>query len=749
MEELQNFLKSNRIYNIGEFQEVMKQVRPYFRFASFKRGKSRYFNVPCAFDIETTSFSKRLENGKVIIETGADLVKYGRFDKPVNREKIAIMYVWTFNIYGLTIAGRTWDEFVELLHLLSAELKLSKSKRLLIYVHNLGFDFSFFRKWFSWLKVFSVKARTPVYALCDLGIEFRCSYILSGYKLETVGEHLAERGIDIQKMVGDLDYTLLRNSLTPLTEKEWAYCSNDVKVIVAYIGSLIDEEKDIDKIPLTKTGYVRRYCRNQCFYENGISCKDSLKRQAYRRLISSLRVTPEEYYQMKRAFQGGFTHANPWYVRKVVKDVTSFDFTSSYPSVMISEKFPMGPGEVVDVSNMRESEFLRNLRQYCCIFELELFDVMPKVYYDNYISESRCREVRNRQCNNGRIVRAEHLVITVTEIDYLLIQKFYTWSKKRIANFRRYYKSYLPKDFVLAILKLYGDKTQLKGVAGKEAEYNHAKEMLNSCYGMTVTDIVRDLIEYINNLWPGEGYRQDESPAPIDVQKEISKYNNNAGRFLFYGWGVYVTAYARRNLFTGIMEFGSDYIYSDTDSIKVINAEKHLDYIKEYNARMKLKLCRAMAFHGLSMDLIEPRTVKGTVKPLGAWDFDGHYSRFKTLGAKRYMVEYSQDERNAPKIRGKISITVSGLNKVVTLPYIQMQRESPFDFFRDTMYIPTGQTGKQTHTYIDEVKEGELTDYLGNTAHYKELSGVHLEPCDYTLSLSQEFVSFLLQSTSE
>ena len=141
MEGLQNFLKSNRIYNIGEFQEVMKQVRPYFRFASFKRGKPRYFNVPCAFDIETTSFSKRLENGKVIIETGADLVKYGRFDRPGNREKIAIMYVWTFGIFGAVIMGRTWDEYRRMINYITTTLKLNENKRLLVYCHNLGYEF--------------------------------------------------------------------------------------------------------------------------------------------------------------------------------------------------------------------------------------------------------------------------------------------------------------------------------------------------------------------------------------------------------------------------------------------------------------------------------------------------------------------------------------------------------------------------------------------------------------------------------
>ena len=37
---------------------------------------------------------------------------------------------------------------------------------------------------------------------------------------------------------------------------------------------------------------------------------------------------------------------------------------------------------------------------------------------------------------------------------------------------------------------------------------------------------------------------------------------------------------------------------------------------------------------------LQPKTNNGIKKLIGVWDFDGSYSRFKTLGAKRYLVEY-------------------------------------------------------------------------------------------------------------
>ena len=495
----------------------------------------------------------------------------------------------------------------------------------------MSYEFQWFRKYFQWYKVFSLEQRKPIYAITKDGIEFRCSYLLSGYNLETLGENLTK--YKVEKKVGDLDYNLIRHSLTHLSDKEWGYILNDGLVVMAHIQEEIERLGDITKIPLTKTGYVRNLCREKCL--KGDNRFDYVKR------IKSLTLSEQTYTQLKQGFMGGFTHANINYVNKVLHNVHSYDFTSSYPAVMLSEKFPMSAPILTQIKS--QEDFLFYLKTYCCLFDVKFHNIRSITSFENYISVSRCRNIEHFVVNNGRVIEATELTLTVTEQDFNIISLMYEWDSMEIGNFHRFYKDYLPKEIITTILELYKNKTELKGVAGKEVEYLVSKGMINSVYGMCVTDICKNEATY-DTQW-GE--------IKADVKALIDKYNNDRQRFLFYAWGVWVTAYSRRNLFTGILEFKNHYIYSATDSLKVFNADKHLAYIKRYNKRITEKIETCLKYYDLPLNSARPKTIKGKEKPLGVWDDEGVYDRFKTLGAKRYITE-----RN-----GEIEITIAGVSK--------------------------------------------------------------------------------------
>ncbi len=682
-------------------------------FITIKKKGVEYYNVSCAFDIETTSFY--YDNKQNIQLTNEEYKKLCNKNPKYMADKRAIMYVWQFQIEKFVFIGRTWGEFKTFINKLSSLLMLNEKRVLTVYVHNLSYEFQFIRKHFDWTKIFATEERKPLYAQ-TCGICFKCSYRLSGYSLSTVGKNLQK--YKVEKKEGDLDYKKIRNSKTKLTDDELGYCINDTRVVVSYIKEQIERYGNITNIPLTQTGVVRRFVRSECF-----------KNKNYKLLMKKLTLTPIEYMSLQRAFAGGFTHANAMYTTQICDDVTSYDFTSSYPAVLCAEQFPMSRGRLIPSKDLSRENMEKLLNNYCCLFDIEIYGLKPRYTFENIISRSKCFICDNAVLNNGRVVKADKIGTTITDVDFRMIQEFYSWDYFIVNNFYIYERGYLPREFLGSVLKLYSDKTTLKGVEGKEVEYLHAKEMLNSCYGMTVTSIVRNMIDYSGDEW--------QKVAP-ELDSEIEEYNKDRNRFLFYPWGVWCTSYARRNLYMGILECKDDYIYSDTDSIKIFNVNKHIDFINKYNEAITLKLEYMCKYYGFSYELIQPKTIKGETKPLGVWDFDGHYKHFKTLGAKRYLILDDDDNYH---------LTVAGLNKKVALPFLigkETNYKKVFNKFNDGLVVDSDNTGKMLHTYLDYENEGMLIDYEGNEEYYKELSSIHLENAEYSLSLTGAYIDYLL-----
>lgn len=774
-------LETDKIYSVSQAHDILTEALK--KGTCFKTKKLSYHNIICAFDIETTNYTCETEQtykdtyiytylkGTVIrvfdttpvkhaeltfsrtrgvnideyynelsalfpgvfshtydeYEQMMNIIKVYEDNKPLSDDvnKYSIMYCWQFAIDGHVIFGRTWAEFMELIKVL--ETVTDTNTHMLIYVHNLAFEFQFIRTLLSWSKVFSIAPRKPIYAITEGGLEFRCSYILTNYSLAKLSDQLNIYKIE---KLDTLDYKKERHPRTPMSWDEIRYCINDVLVVSAYIQEQILKERFISYIPLTATGYCRRYVRKMCLYGTDKKNK-SRQYNKYHDLMLSLQITGvDEYKQLKRVFSGGFTHASAYHSGKVLHDVDSIDFTSSYPYVCLSSgDFPMSTAKEVKPKN--KEDFEHYLKYYWCMFDVEFTGLYATFINENFISASHCFTKEKCVTNNGRVVSADRVILSITHIDFDIIRRTYKWQSMRVRNMRIYKKGYLPKEIILSIIKLYQDKTKLKGVKGKEVEYLQGKALLNSIYGMMVTDISKDEIIY-NDVWDIE---------PADLEKDINKYNTSNKRFLFYPWGVHVVKQATWNLWLGILNFckgnngANDYIYSDTDSIKCFNMDKHMDFINRYNRACEMKLRFMCKQLDIDYNELEPLTIKGEKKPLGVYDHDGHYDTFKTLGAKRYMVEEN----------GHVNITVSGVNKAVAVPYLLKQYgKEIFNKFDVGLAIPAGYTGKLTHCYIDNMQSGVMVDYLGNEYKFTDHPpGVFLEESPYYFDIGMDYINYL------
>lgn len=545
-----------------------------------RKGKrsARYLDVVTAFDIETTT---------------------------IESLKQAFMYIWQFQISDITVIGRTWSEFRALIE--GIQQYIDEGVYLVCYVHNLSYEYQFIKSIIHIDEVFAMDKRKVLY--CRSGrIEFRCSYLLSNMNLD---QFVRNAGGKYRKQTG-YDYRKIRYPWTDMSEEEIRYCIYDVKALTSAIENKLKmDHDDLSSIPLTSTGYVRRIFKEVM--------------QPYRRMVRHELPDLDVFQGLRKAFRGGNTHANRHNVNRILQDVYSYDISSSYPSVLISERYPgrfepADPDRIPDLLD-RGRALLMNINMY----DVELHD---DAWGCPYISKAKCGYVRGGVFDNGRVLVASEIRdIWITEVDLQILTDEYEFSYEVIKVYSAVKKK-LPPAFRSELMKLYRSKTELKGI--DDYLYSKTKNQFNSAYGMSVQNPCRP--EWI--LEEGEIVLDDSK----SMQDMIDRYHMVG--WLPYQIGVWCTCYARQKLEAGLKAIDPDaFVYADTDSIKLIGCAD--DIFRRLNKNFRNRKHSA-------------KDPDGKIHFLGIFERDDHYTRFVTMGAKKYA--YEDDE-------GKLHVTISGVNK--------------------------------------------------------------------------------------
>lgn len=156
--------------------------------------------------------------------------------------------------------------------------------------------------------------------------------------------HLEMRGLaamgataGLEKLVGDLDYSLVRTPETPLAEAEVGYAVRDVQVIPAYLRYLLDANDWLTPDMLgvriiTKTSLVRQMARNEIA---PLKVKSGRSRKTLEQLFMAVCQDdlPGCYYDYglrKACFRGGLTFTAARFASLVVRNVASLDVTSMH-----------------------------------------------------------------------------------------------------------------------------------------------------------------------------------------------------------------------------------------------------------------------------------------------------------------------------------------------------------------------------------------------------------------------------------
>ena len=572
-------------------------------------GKKRhYVGITTAFDIETTLLD--------------DIEQ-------------SVMYIWQWQFgTDYTVIGRTWDEFLDLQERIKRVLP--SDSWLVVYVHNLSYEFQFLKGIYQFVPddIFAVASRKLI--KCDMHrcFEFRCSYKLTNMSLK---QFTTRMRVEHTKLSGEeFDYSVKRYPWTPVEGEELEYCINDVLGLVEAINALMERDGDtLQTIPLTSTGYVRR------------NAKRAMREGIHHNFVYSILPDFETYKALREAFRGGNTHANRYYAGDIVENVHSADRSSSYPSVMCNCEFPMTEFVPILPKDLNKDYIARciTIRHKALLLRIGIkhLKLRDPFWGCPYLSKDKCRNIHKAidTEDNGRILEAEYLETTVTDIDLKIIMEEYTG---QIIFLQGWYSSYkkLPEPLINEVVKYYKDKTELKGVKGQEIFYDKAKALLNSLYGMMAQDPVKhSLIFRQFGDW-------DEDDTPDE--ELLGKSNKKA--FLAYQWGVWVTAHSRDALERGIRLVheteGADFVYCDTDSVKYTGS---VDW-SGYNRDRVMECTESGSF------ATDP---KGVTHYMGVFETEDNpetgyaYRYFKTLGAKKYAYVEKEGEG--------VHCTIAGVNK--------------------------------------------------------------------------------------
>ena len=479
----------------------------------------RYKDLICAFDIETSKLSR------------------GSFEiaKGVRREDyFSFMYIWQFQVgSGITIIGHYWEELVILLKMCAAALE--KEERIVVYCHNLSYEFSFLRDMqvlgpeINEESVFCIKARKIVkFLCCQDKIEFRCSYIHSNMGLDAFTRKMQ---VKHQKLSGEeFDYSQVRYPWTELTERQLEYCANDVIGLVEAIQKECEvDHDDLYSIPLTSTGYVRRDIKRAL----------EPKREWIQKLVPPL----DTYQMLREAFRGGDTHASRFYAGRILPGpIRSVDRSSSYPDVQCNGRFPVSeffnPPEEDAHNEKAMCEKIRKDRAVIARVAFKDLRLRSRFNPDPYLSDDKCRNVWKAAYDNGRILSAEYLETTITDKDLFIILHDYDYTKMDVIKWQYARYGPLPEEMKSVIIDYYVKKTELKGVEGQEIYYDKAKNKLNGIFGCSSQDPVRLTIQYKGGDYI-EGATIDGIFYAGTLEEYLPVLLDQARPVMPYQWGVW------------------------------------------------------------------------------------------------------------------------------------------------------------------------------------------------------------------
>lgn len=693
---------------IAEYKEARKvifalaeiykdDITPVFRGGK-NRHKQLFYNYPCSFDIETST-----------IRPGT----YGYMHK--DGRPLGVPYLFQWNIYGQVIICRYIEEAARIFEYLG-EAFCTKNRRLIIFDHNLGYEYGFFKDYWPlvYKECFALDVHHPVTLHLKTGLIIRDSYKMTNMSLDTLAKDWSTEWL---KAPDIMDYRKIRMPWDILDEMTLLYSALDVLSLSDAISGFLSAR---DAMPWTKNPTSTSFVRSEFKKVIGISAKKRTKEQhRYFETLQECKIDEKIYNMLLRQARGGNTHANRAITGieqgKNGKGVAHFDITSSYPTQMVCyPEYPISYWYNLDPGAAIEDIMLLERSGYCTLFDMTLIN--PRIKENipvPYLAIAQCRTLKgwSEYSDNGRYLNgAEMLATTIYGIEWPIIASQYDYDGVVITSGYFAEKGYLPDILRRFILNLYAKKTELKGVAEKAVEYALAKTYVNGVFGMAFTRIIREKMVF-DKLGIFEGDAPEASP-------ELERFQRSTSYFLCYAWGSMTATLGRVYLQKMIDAVGfKRFLYCDTDSVFCLDPEDSRAKIKALETEIKAYQRRC----GMQLTYYD---IKGRPHELGGIDEEDECS-FKTFGAKKYVTITEKEG---------LVCTIAGVPKKEGSKILKTM-----DDFKEGVIFPGSQTNKLCLWYNDDEK---ITLQEGKK-RLRVKSNIAMLPVDYILGLGDDYLTCL------
>lgn len=364
----------------------------------------------------------------------------------------------------------------------------------------------------------------------------------------------------------EIDYNEYREIGHQLTDQEKDYITNDVVIVASALHHQF--EQGLDRLTVGS---------------------DALA--SYKAIVGDKwgELFPEIHIEMdaniRRAYKGGFTYANPAFQSDVnhselIQGAGSvYDVNSLYPDVMYNRPLPVGKPVYFRGEYQENGLYPLYIQYLTCSCKLK----------KNHIPTLQIK--RNPFfCETEYIADTGGAVdLAMTNIDLDLLLEHYN------VTVLSYNGGYMFKQ-VTGIFRDYIDYWMAVKEANTGGLRQLAKLMLNSLYGKFATNPdVTPKLPYLKEDG-SVGYRLGEKDTRKPVYTPI---------------GCFITAWARHKTISAAQNVYDRFMYADTDSIHVLGAEP-----------------------------VEGLEVHPT--HLGAWKHEANFTRAKYIRAKTYMEEVYQ-----------------------------------------------------------------------------------------------------------